>query len=96
VRQSITFRKAARTGPFIGIKRWRGRLPFVSTKRNQFGLTSTSRPLTQQGLASKLKVSRNTVARWERDEMAIPGFLHLALKTLECEAAKASKTPAKH
>lgn len=39
--------------------------------------------------ASKLKVSRNTVARWERDEMAIPGFLHLALKTLECEAAKA-------
>jgi hypothetical protein len=35
-------------------------------------------------------VSRNTVARWERDEMAIPGFLHLALKTLECEAAKAN------
>jgi transcriptional regulator with XRE-family HTH domain len=52
--------------------------------------------LTQQGLASKLKVSRNTVARWERDEMAIPGFLHLALKTLECEADKAAKTPAKH
>jgi len=48
--------------------------------------------LTQQGLASKLKVSRNTVARWERDEMAIPGFLHLALKTLECEAAKANKS----
>jgi transcriptional regulator with XRE-family HTH domain len=52
--------------------------------------------LTQQGLASKLKVSRNTVARWERDEMAIPGFLHLALKTLECEAAKAAKAPVKH
>jgi transcriptional regulator with XRE-family HTH domain len=51
--------------------------------------------LTQQGLASKLKVSRNTVARWERDEMAIPGFLHLALKTLECEAAKASDNPGK-
>jgi transcriptional regulator with XRE-family HTH domain len=51
--------------------------------------------LTQQGLASKLKVSRNTVARWERDEMAIPGFLHLALKTLECEAAKASKSVGK-
>ena len=48
--------------------------------------------LTQQGLASKLKVSRNTVARWERDEMAIPGFLHLALKTLECEAANANKS----
>lgn len=52
--------------------------------------------LTQQGLASKLKVSRNTVARWERGEMAIPGFLHLALKTLECEAAKAIKNPGKH
>jgi len=52
--------------------------------------------LTQQGLAGKLKVSRNTVARWERDEMAIPGFLHLALKTLECEAAKAAKTSTKH
>ena len=52
--------------------------------------------LTQQGLASKLKVSRNTVARWERDEMAIPGFLHLALKTLECEAAKAGKALGKH
>ena len=47
--------------------------------------------LTQQELADKLQVSRNTVARWERDEMAIPGFLHLALKTLECEAVKASK-----
>jgi len=52
--------------------------------------------LTQQGLATKLMVSRNTVARWERDEMAIPGFLHLALKTLECETAKAGKAPAKH
>lgn len=50
---------------------------------------------TQQELASKLKVSRNTVARWERDEMAIPGFLHLALRTLECEAAKAKKRPTK-
>ena len=49
--------------------------------------------LTQQGLASKLKVTRNTVARWERGEMAIPGFLTLALKTLECEAAK--KSPGK-
>jgi len=44
--------------------------------------------LTQQGLADKLEVSRNTVARWERDEMAIPGFLHLALKSIESEAAK--------
>ena len=52
--------------------------------------------LTQQGLASKLKVSRNTVARWERDEMAIPGFLHLALKTLEVRLLKQQKLPAKH
>ncbi len=44
--------------------------------------------LTQQGLADRLEVSRNTVARWERDEMAIPGFLHLALKSIESEAAK--------
>jgi transcriptional regulator with XRE-family HTH domain len=51
--------------------------------------------LTQQGLASKLQVSRNTVARWERDEMAIPGFLHLALNTLECEAAKATNSRGK-
>lgn len=51
--------------------------------------------LTQQGLAIKLKVSRNTVARWERDEMAIPGFLHLALQTLECEATKAPKASSK-
>jgi transcriptional regulator with XRE-family HTH domain len=51
--------------------------------------------LTQQGLADKLEVSRNTVARWERDEMAIPGFLHLALKTLECEATKAGKSSGK-
>ena len=43
--------------------------------------------LTQQGLADKLEVSRNTVARWERDEMAIPGFLHLALKSIESDAA---------
>jgi transcriptional regulator with XRE-family HTH domain len=44
--------------------------------------------LTQQALADKLEVSRNTVARWERDEMAIPGFLHLALKSIESEAVK--------
>lgn len=32
----------------------------------------------------------------ERDEMAIPGFLDLAFKTLEWKAAKAIKAPAKH
>ena len=44
--------------------------------------------LSQQGLADKLEVSRNTVARWEREEMANPGFLNLALKWIEYEAAK--------
>lgn len=44
--------------------------------------------LTQQGLADKLEVTRNTVARWERDEMAIPGFLHLALKSIESDTSK--------
>jgi transcriptional regulator with XRE-family HTH domain len=47
--------------------------------------------LSQQGLADKLEVSRNTVARWEREEMANPGFLHLALKWIEYEAAKGAR-----
>ena len=52
--------------------------------------------LTQQALADKLEVTQNTVARWERDEMASPGFLHLALKWIEYEAAKgASKSEPK-
>jgi transcriptional regulator with XRE-family HTH domain len=53
--------------------------------------------LTQQALADKLEVSRNTVARWERDELANPGFLDLALKWIEYEAAKsaASKSASK-
>ena len=42
--------------------------------------------LTRQGIASKLKVSRNTVARWERDEMAIPRLP--CLKNLECGPRK--------
>lgn len=38
---------------------------------------------TQEQLAEKLKVTANTVARWERDEMKIPSFLGLALETIE-------------
>ncbi len=39
--------------------------------------------LTQEQLASELNVTGNTVARWERDEMKIPPFLHLAMETIE-------------
>ena len=58
--------------------------------------------LTQQALADKLKVTQNTVARWEREEMAIPGFLHLALSWIEHESTEgesvnsaAKKSPGK-
>lgn len=47
---------------------------------------------TQEGLASQLGVSRNTVARWERDEIGIPPYLDLALKTLEREKTAKRKT----
>ncbi len=39
--------------------------------------------LTQEQLANELNVTGNTVARWERDEMKIPPFLHLAMETIE-------------
>jgi len=48
--------------------------------------------LTQQRLADRLEVSRNTIARWEREERAIPGFLDLALKTIEREKPRKSST----
>lgn len=52
--------------------------------------------LSQQALADKLEVSRNTVARWERDEFPNPGFLNLALNWIESEAEKgASKSEPK-
>ncbi len=40
---------------------------------------------TQESLAKILRVSTNTVARWERNERKIPEFLDLALKTVERE-----------
>lgn len=52
--------------------------------------------LTQQALGDILGVAQNSVARWEREEMAIPTFLHLALNWIELEAAKsASKSEPK-
>lgn len=38
---------------------------------------------TQEEFANELKVATNTVARWERDERAIPPYLDLALETIE-------------
>lgn len=39
--------------------------------------------LSQSGLAVKLGIAANTVARWERGEREIPPFLRLALERLE-------------
>ena len=38
---------------------------------------------TQEEFAKEFKVATNTVARWERDERAIPPYLNLALETIE-------------
>lgn len=39
--------------------------------------------LTQESLAEKLGTTGNTVARWEREEIGIPGYLQLAMERLE-------------
>ena len=39
--------------------------------------------MTQDQLAEKLKVARNTLSRWELGERKIPEFLDLALETVE-------------
>ncbi len=48
----------------------------LKKKRKEFDFT-------QEQLANELQVTANTVARWERDEMKIPPFLHLALESIE-------------
>jgi transcriptional regulator with XRE-family HTH domain len=47
--------------------------------------------LTQQRLADRLGVARNTIARWERQERAIPTYLDLALKSIEREKPRQRK-----
>jgi transcriptional regulator with XRE-family HTH domain len=38
--------------------------------------------LTREQISNELNITGNTVARWERDEMKIPPFLHLAMETV--------------
>ena len=45
-------------------------------KRKELGIT-------QEQLAKELSVASNTIARWEREEMKIPPYLHLAIETIE-------------
>lgn len=57
-------------------------------KGNQLKEFREKHNLTQEGLAEILRVSSNTVARWERNERRIPEFLDLALETVERNLAK--------
>lgn len=44
--------------------------------------------LTQSELAEALEVSANTVARWEREEVGVPGMTDLALQALELKPGR--------
>lgn len=61
----------------------------LKEKRNELSLT-------QEQLANELKVTGNTVARWERDEMKIPPFLHLAMQMIERNLKNAGTKLAKN
>jgi len=56
----------------------------LKEKRNELNFT-------QEQLAKELQVTANTVARWERDEMKIPPFLHLALETVKRKISSRSQ-----
>lgn len=49
--------------------------------------------LSQSGLAKKLDVSPNTVARWERGELSVPPYLELALQTIERGSPDRERAP---
>jgi transcriptional regulator with XRE-family HTH domain len=46
---------------------------------------------TQVTLAQVLRISSNTIARWERGERKIPVFLGITLEALECKQKEAKK-----
>jgi DNA-binding transcriptional regulator YiaG len=46
--------------------------------------------LSQDELAKELKVSRNTVNRWENKKRNIPEIVDVAIKTVERELSKAN------
>jgi DNA-binding transcriptional regulator YiaG len=46
--------------------------------------------LSQEQLADKLKVARNTVSRWEIGKIEIPEIVDLALQTVERELSKSN------
>lgn len=54
---------------------------YLKEWRNKHGFT-------QLALAKKLNVAGMTVSRWETGLRAIPPFLSLALRAIECETKK--------
>lgn len=58
--------------------RWKPSMKGADIKRRREALG-----LTQAEFAHAIHVSTNTVARWERDEVAYPGMLEIVLDTFE-------------